>query len=137
MTFQRIRFEAEAKAVRAALLRLERGDVLAPLEDDSRAAILLALAEAMNNIAEHAYAGGAGRAVVSLSRRGGAVVARMVDQGRPAPAMCDTGRAVDPWDLPEGGFGQVLIRRIARDVAQCRRSGCNVLRLSIDANISV
>lgn len=135
MTFQRIRFRADALAVRSALLRLEQGAVLAALDADSRATILLALAEAMNNIAEHAYAGRDGVAAVSLTRQGGAIVARVVDRGLPAPAItCQP--LPDPSDLPEGGFGQPLIRGIARDVAQRRRSGCNILRLALDADIS-
>lgn len=87
----------------------------------SRAEIVLA--EVLNNITEHGYAGQDGAAVpVALRCRISAqgLHVSVVDQGRPAPA--DLGRkaclppaspAANGIDsLPEGGFGWFLIREL-------------------------
>lgn len=130
MRCDRVRFAAEPLAVRAALLRLEAGAVLAPLTGDGRDCVLLVLAEVLNNVAEHAYGGAVGPVAVSLRSRGEIVMARVVDQGIVAPALTE-GADCDPDDLPEGGFGFGLIRALASGIDQQRRMGCNVLRFHL------
>lgn len=134
MPHQRVRFRANLHAVRDALIRLEHGAVLGPLTDDSRSIILLVLAEVMNNIAEHAYRGEEGLASVCLWRKDGAVMARVVDRGLPAPALPTAAETPNPAELPEGGFGLPLIRLLARELAQSRRCGCNVMQLCVEGN---
>lgn len=133
MGFDRQSFQADPLAVRAALVRLERGAVLAPLCPDARDRVLLVLAEVLNNVAEHAYGGAAGPVTVSLRRDRGGVVARVLDRGGVAPSL-DSGRRIDPETLPEGGFGLCLIRALAGAVSQKRRMGCNVLRICMNAD---
>lgn len=133
MSFDRHSFHAEPLSVRAALVRLEHGAVLAPLGPDARDCVLLVLAEVLNNVAEHAYGGAAGPVTVSLRRDNGRVVARVLDRGGVAPSFSN-GRKIDPEALPEGGFGFGLIRALAGAVCQKRRMGCNVLRMSMDAH---
>lgn len=133
MVFERSHFRADPVSVRAALQRFEQGAVLAPLGVDHRDCVLLVLAEVLNNVAEHAYAGGVGPVAVTLRLRGGAVVARVVDRGGVAPAL-GAGRACDPLALPEGGFGTGLIRTLASAICQESRMGCNILQFRMDAD---
>lgn len=116
-------------AVRDALERTLRA--LAPLDLDieERGTVELVLAEALNNIVEHAYDGtvedGAIRLCCRHARDGLHVTIR--DSGRPMPdGRTPVGEAVnvevDLPDLPEGGFGWFLIKDLAKDVVY-RRDG--------------
>lgn len=96
----------------------------------------LCLAEALNNIVEHAYDGADGRPIfarVQLRPSGYDVV--LVDEGKPMPGGTLPAGRLD-FDnenldfLPEGGFGWVLIRSQMDAIDYERRGGRNVLRLS-------
>ncbi|WP_159082508.1 ATP-binding protein [Paragemmobacter aquarius] len=119
--------------MRAALQRFEQGSVLGPLGADHRDCVLLVLAEVLNNVAEHAYAGDAGPVAVALRLRGRSIEARVVDRGGVAPAL-GIGRACDPLALPEGGFGTGLIRTLASGICQESRMGCNILQFRMDVD---
>jgi len=95
----------------------------------------LCLAEALNNIVEHAYAGAIGKPIfadVAFSDNGYEVL--LIDEGKPMPGgnLPDgefNFEVEDIENLPEGGFGWMLIRNEMDNVAYERRDGCNVLRL--------
>lgn len=95
----------------------------------------LCLAEALNNIVEHAYRGVEGRpifAAVSITHDFYEVL--LIDEGRPMPnGRLPDGEldfdALDLDNLPEGGFGWMLIRSQMDAVDYERRDGCNVLRI--------
>ncbi|MET4100938.1 serine/threonine-protein kinase RsbW [Roseovarius sp. MBR-78] len=98
----------------------------------------IVLAEALNNIVEHAYAGtdrgeirlharlGPGKLICTLSDRGAALPAQGLPEGR----LPEIGPAQDT--LPEGGFGWFLIRSLTRDIRYSRDAGGNRLTLSFD-----
>ena len=96
----------------------------------------LCIAEALNNIVEHAYGGAEGRPIYADVRFGENLYeVLLIDEGTPMPggdapegqaAMIDT---EDFENLPEGGFGWMLIRTQMDKVEYERREGCNVLRL--------
>lgn len=100
--------------------------------------VKIALAEAINNVVEHAYAGNPqGRVQVraTMDRNGLSIL--ITDRGRPlpglrvpdgVPASVETARE----DLPEGGFGWFLIRQLCDNVRYDRTDGENRLRLSFD-----
>lgn len=121
---------ATAPAVRGLLLMLEEGPHLAGLPDDARCTALLVLAEALNNVVEHAYAGGPGWiGVFPIVGQGGRGW-RIMDGGMPAPDF--SARPVVMPDGPaEGGFGWPLIRALTNQVRQSRRRGWNVLTLHL------
>ncbi len=104
---------------------------------DSRRAgeVEIALAEAVNNIVEHAYGcPGRGLVHVTMSLQGNEVVLRLTDTGRPMPGGALPGGrpanlAVPRQRLPEGGFGWFLIRTLADHVRHERRDGMNMLTL--------
>lgn len=107
----------------------------AGINSDLRGSITLAASEALNNITEHAYAGHAdGLVGMTVDLRPGSVDVTLTDSGRaipgeelPAAHLPDN--TCDRADLPEGGFGWFLIRKLSCDVTYNRKSGQNTLRL--------
>lgn len=118
---------ADAASVRSLLERLETSAALGDLSRDDRDCTLLILAEALNNVVEHGYAGDPGW--VCLSRRGGHVW-RIVDAAAPAPPLPHP--ALPPGEA-EGGFGLFLIRTLTDHMRLRRLRGLNVLTLHIRA----
>ena len=112
------------------------------LDVEERGTIELVLAEALNNIVEHAYPepDAVGTIDLTSEARADGLHFRIEDDGEPMPdGHLPLGNAadldVDSMDLPEGGFGWFLIRGLAKNVAYSRTSGRNVLtlRLAISA----
>ncbi len=97
--------------------------------------IKIALAEAINNVVEHAYAG-VKREKVQIHCRicKEALEVQILDTGKPMPGLeppdgsppsIETPRQ----DLPEGGFGWFLILQLASKVRYEKQDGHNCLRL--------
>lgn len=120
----RLSATADAWAVRALLGDLCRRLRALGVEDALCGSVELALAEAMNNIVEHAYGPDHdGTGVVRLRVRvwPDRVCAHLRDTGAPLPVSVsavtprpDPARPVA--DLPEGGFGWWLIRDMSSAV---------------------
>ncbi|WP_246139515.1 ATP-binding protein [Phaeobacter marinintestinus] len=95
----------------------------------------LVLAEAINNIVEHAYeAPGKGQIWLRVMMAADHLVIRLRDDGRPLPAnRIPTARLIQPSKkhgiLPEGGFGWFLIQSLTSAVRYDRDEGCNLLSL--------
>ncbi len=108
------------------------------LPESACGTVEIVLAEALNNIAEHAYAGtdrgeiglharlGPAELVCTLSDRGAAFPAQVLPEGR----LPEIGPGQDT--LPEGGFGWFLIRSLTRDIHYAREAGGNRLTLRFD-----
>jgi serine/threonine-protein kinase RsbW len=100
---------------------------------DEAGTLELALAEVLNNIVEHAYAGrAAGPVHLQLLREAGTLACRIEDRGRPMPGLAlPVGRmpSVDGpvEDLAEGGWGWALIRAVTSDLSYERIGGRNRL----------
>jgi serine/threonine-protein kinase RsbW len=123
---------ANFDAVRGALAALMAGPILADVTDDERGMAELVLAEAMNNIVEHAYADtGSGEITLTLWQSEGEVACRITDRGVSMPdEALPQGVLADHHntaDLPEGGFGWHLIRTLARDLRYARLGTLNEL----------
>ncbi|MBU9698249.1 ATP-binding protein [Rhodobacteraceae bacterium HSP-20] len=122
---------ADPAAVRGLLQRLESDPALARLTAEERDCTLLVLAEALNNVVEHGYAGGAGW-IGLLPGRGPAGRAwRIVDAAGPVPRGAV--RAAMPAGAAEGGFGWPLILALTERVRMRRQRGMNVLSLCVRA----
>jgi len=135
----RIVFPGTPNAVREALAALIRGPILASVPDDERGTAELVLAEALNNIVEHAYAQGPGDIEVTIRRVQGDLDCRIIDQGLPIPGNATPQGQLpvqDPHDLPEGGFGWFLIRTLSRDLHYARVGCRNELTFRLDAGQS-
>jgi len=97
----------------------------------------LVLAEALNNIVEHAY-GEHARGLVDLEAEylAPALVFRIRDEGQPmpegdAPQGSPHDLDVSTQDLPEGGFGWFLIRELTEDLSYRRCGNRNELTFRI------
>jgi serine/threonine-protein kinase RsbW len=133
-------FPATFSSVREALGALMAGPVLGAVTDDMRGTAEIVLAEAMNNIVEHAYIGTSGEITLTLWQAEGEVACRITDRGMSMPddsppagrlAMAST---LD--DLPEGGFGWFLIRSLSRDLRYARYGTLNELTFVLDGEQS-
>lgn len=127
--------------VREALETLMSGTVLACVPPTDRGTAEIVLAEAMNNIVEHAYLGQSGEITLTLWHAAGEVACRITDRGLAMPdetlpsgnlAMAD-GLA----DLPEGGFGWFMIRALSRDLRYARYGSLNELTFVLNAEQSM
>lgn len=100
------------------------------------------LAEVLNNIVEHAYAGRTD-GVVQLQTRPAncGIYCKVHDDGAPMPNLVlPDGDLADHngelQSLPEGGFGWFMIRSLTDDLRYCRREGRNYLRFVVtDSNL--
>ncbi len=97
----------------------------------------IALAEIINNIAEHAYAQATdGPIELSVTHSDDRLCFLLVDQGVAMPGLnIPTAQHHDlnvpVLDLPEGGFGWFLIRTLVEDLKYQRTNGQNHLTFSL------
>ncbi|MCG7520667.1 ATP-binding protein [Ruegeria sp. Ofav3-42] len=127
--------EAEASA---GIAQLSIGLEAQGLPPHKAADVKIALAEAINNVVEHAYAGITPAKVqvhcrlhqnwldILISDTGNPLPGFRVPEGVPAPL----GSSID--ELPEGGFGWFLIHELTSDIRYERSDGCNRLSLRFD-----
>lgn len=118
-------------SVRDGLRELMQSPQLDWISATGRSATEIVLAEALNNIVEHAYAGQAGTIVISIHQAETFLRVRITDRGTALPdegmpdgclpALCHAN------DLPEGGFGWHLIRTLATGLSYSRIDGENHL----------
>ena len=121
-------FPATAEGTRHALCDLCVALTRAGLAAELLSRVEMALAEVLNNIAEHAYRAGPVASVrLAVEQCGGELCVCVRDCGRPMPggALPDgtlPSRDVPRDRLPEGGFGWFLIRAQS-DFLHYRREG--------------
>lgn len=96
----------------------------------------LVLAEALNNVVEHALPDGDGRIGVQTCQCANGIViclcdggAPMPENGLPSPCRPEPGVTMD--EMPEGGFGWYLISILADEVTYVRAAETNELRIHI------
>lgn len=123
-------------AVRAALVKIERNLISLGITNDSCFTVQLVLAEALNNIVEHAYRDIPGSIDLTLQFRAHQLKCVLSDFGHAMPLLeLPQGRAAqdgtDLSDLPEGGFGWLLIRQFTKDLFYQRQDGRNHLSFAI------
>jgi serine/threonine-protein kinase RsbW len=133
----RFHIKSEHCAVRDGLRQVLSAEPLAGLIDDDRGTAEIVLAEVLNNVVEHAYAAGTGLILLSLRLGDGWLHCEVEDEGAAMPG-CEppAGRAPDPADLPEGGFGWNLIRVLCSGLRYERQDGMNRLSFSLPAEQS-
>jgi serine/threonine-protein kinase RsbW len=122
-------------AVRQALCALFDHLMTEQMSAGARDTAQIVLAEALNNIVEHAYAQGPGEIEVTIEVCAVGLTCRIMDAGRPMPGgTLPEGKlaALTPDDdLPEGGFGWHLIRTLSEDLNYRREGGRNLLTFRI------
>lgn len=111
--------------------------VAAQVPDAWLGTIELVWAEALNNIAEHAYAGlEPGTVHIDAVIEGTGVSAIIRDRGKPLPGLTVPEAQLPDSNgpsesLPEGGFGWFLINDLCESVTYRRKNGENQLSLMI------
>ncbi|MEM6372759.1 MAG: ATP-binding protein [Pseudomonadota bacterium] len=130
-------------AVRDALSQLMEGLSPLSLDVEESGTVELVMAEALNNIVEHAYPEGDanGPICITCNHRRDGLHMRVVDQGRAMPngqtplgAPVETDVALN--DMPEGGFGWFLIKDLAKEVTYDRVDAENHLTLRLAVALS-
>lgn len=126
-------FRADPASIRRSLAGMLDCPPLSGLPEDARGAAELVLAEALNNVAEHAYGEEGGRVEVTLRQEPTGIRCLIVDAGRAMPGgtlpegRLPTGAGPALEDLPEGGFGWHLIRSLCVDLSYSRSGERNHL----------
>ena len=112
-----MRLSTDVLAVRRALGATRQTLLAAGMQDDALDSVELALAEAMNNVVEHAYPQPSkGTIALRVSLRDGWVKCEITDGGKAMPDGAlpvgrapetgdDNGASFSGEDVPEGGFG--------------------------------
>ncbi len=136
----RIVIPADPAAVREGLRALFDTLLLRGLAAAERGTAEIVLAEALNNIVEHAYARNSGKIELTLQLHCAELVCQIEDQGEAMPGeVLPKGLLpliVSQDDLPEGGFGWHLIRALSRDLHYRRVGGRNQLSFRLDVGQS-
>lgn len=133
-----LQLRADEHEVRRALHELQ-AKLVGQLSPEDSGSLELALAEVLNNIVEHAYAGRApGQVFVWLTRTpaGDALLCRVEDDGHPMPGLTPPEGQMQPVadrteDLAEGGWGWALIRTLTDEIVYERQTGRNRLHFRL------
>ncbi|MFD0982036.1 ATP-binding protein [Tropicimonas aquimaris] len=126
--------------VRRALRRIVRSLALHGLSAKDCVDAELVLAEIMNNVVEHSYLGpisGVFSVEIAILTSGLNVVVE--DDGAPMPnlrlpASHPHDLSVELNDLPEGGFGWLMIRELAKDLHYEHHKGRNRLQFRLETS---
>lgn len=134
----RISVQSSELAVRDALKQLLDGLMPLSLDIEETGTVELVMAEALNNIVEHAYPDDdpVGPINIACEHRRDGLHLSVVDRGRGMPdGRTPLGTPVDLNvsldDMPEGGFGWFLIKDLAKDVRYQRLEQENWLNLRL------
>jgi len=128
---------AKEMALRKALAAVREFLHMRGFTQDTCGTVELVLAEAMNNIIEHAYTGTlAGEIDLRIDVRGNDLFFSITDDGTEMPGDgLPKGKqhdlACDTQDLPEGGFGWFLIRELTHSLSYERVGKQNKLAFTI------
>ncbi|MCB2094413.1 MAG: ATP-binding protein [Rhodobacteraceae bacterium] len=129
-------FRADLKEVRETLRRVAECFSHQITADES-GTLELVLAEVMNNIVEHGFAGlAAGTITVSITREPESLRCQVIDQGRPMPGLKLPDCKIRPvanciGELAEGGWGWGLIGALTDDLAYRRSAATNYVCFAV------
>ena len=122
-------------AIRAGLQEMFSSELLMALSDGSRGNVEIVLAEALNNVVEHAYANYTDNIEIGITCGNGFLFVRIADAGIPMPGDDLPGgrlwKATDSQHPQEGGFGWYLIRSLSQDLTYARDGSLNILGFCI------
>lgn len=132
----RLIFPSDLIAVRTALGSALSGLRYLELTEEEGGTVELVLAEAMNNVVEHAYRDSSGVIELRVANCVEGLFCEVLDDGAGMGGMPlgeePSGEPGPLEDTPEGGFGWFLIRSLARDLSYAREGGRNRLSFRIE-----
>ncbi len=125
---------ADYRWVRRTIHEIEDEFFAAGIPSEDIGSIAIVLAEALNNVVEHAFTSSEGQTITLVVRaRSKSLLFEIRDKGKPMPK----GRApmgnhpmteFHQFDaLPEGGYGWFLIRELVQDLVYDRQNDENIL----------
>lgn len=135
-----LEFDASEDSVRGALGAVRRHLSERGYDAECCSTVEVVLAEALNNIVEHAYAGtGTGEVRLEMLRTGTGLRFVLCDKGAPLPGLTLPPRRLPRRDvsranLPEGGFGWFLIHTLTTALDYSRAQHENRLSFEIETN---
>lgn len=128
----RLIVEGSPRGVRRALGQMMRALGPLALNPAAAGAVELVLAEALNNVVEHAYAGRGGRIVLDCQPAADGIHVILRDRGIAMPGgrvpPAGPARASGGSD---SGFGWDIIRQIAEEITYRREGGENLLMFRV------
>jgi len=123
--------KGELWAIRSALVDVEmflseRGVTRSRITD-----LCLVLAEAMTNIARHAYRDSTGDISLTLTVQDSFLRCELTDGGVAFDPAALGHNAPDPAQFREGGYGWFIIRHLSEGLSYSRKNGRNSLSFSV------
>ena len=126
----RLALDPAFPAIRAALADALEGLGYLRLSEEDRGTLEIVLAEALNNVVEHALH--TGEIELRIAGTGRTLRCAVIDDGTPMEGGFEEKAAQpDPFAPHEGGFGCFLIAALADDVRYVTRAGRNRLSFRI------
>jgi serine/threonine-protein kinase RsbW len=131
-------FGATALEARGAIAAISKRLRVSGLSCERANEVEIALAEAINNVVEHAYTGvESGKISVKCNLANTRLLIRICDTGVTLPQSCVVPGfapeiSVSRANLPEGGFGWFLVHELASNIRYERRKQVNHLILRFD-----
>ncbi|KEJ90410.1 ATP-binding protein [Sulfitobacter donghicola] len=129
-------------AIRSGLAQTLAGLEPLGLNNDETTTVELVLAEALNNVVEHALASTNGETEIEIrtTHDDQGLLLVIVDQGVPmptgtAPACREPELAVALDDMPEGGFGWFMIHTLTQEIDYKRVEDTNQLSLRLPVGL--
>lgn len=135
-------FPSDSFAVRKALKSLMSGLHHMQVSDETRSVAEIVMAEALNNVVEHAYGESTlGVIEVKMRKQEEQLWVQILDDGNPMPENQLPRAATHdldtcPEDLPEGGFGWLMIRELTDELQYKRQNQQNRLTFSLPIKTS-
>jgi len=135
----RVLYPNRTFAVREALattMQALEGYGLSPCDSVN---VELVLAEALNNIAEHAYKDDTrGMVELQIAHRDNSLVCVIIDDGAPMPNATLPACTLPEDDMPEGGFGWFVIQSLSQSVQYQRVNDRNhlVIEMALDRSMT-
>ena len=132
----RVILPGEVNAVRRTLEQLVAALDPLGLDAEEKGTLELVVAEALNNIVEHAYSDFSGVLEVAMNRKDDGLHFVITDSGVKMPdGKMPLGKLLeypdDPEKVPEGGFGWFLIHDLTHELSYRRVGDQNVLRFRL------
>ena len=127
---------SEPQSVRQVLKRINEAFSESDVPADRLNDLEIVLAEALNNIVEHAYSENTSTIEITVSHNAKNICVSLQDRGKHMPGgkvpLGETpSLSGDKQELPEGGFGWALIHELTTDLTYRREGDTNITEFCV------